>query len=70
MTDSLPSGTVTLLFTDIEGSSRLWDDHRSEMAAASRDIFDGGGARRVAAAVADLVDATQGERQHGVEARR
>lgn len=31
---SLPSGTVTLLFTDIEGSSTLWDAHRSEMARA------------------------------------
>jgi len=24
----LPSGTVTLLFTDIEGSTRLWEEHR------------------------------------------
>src|SRR5262245_46250350 len=24
---SLPTGTVTFLFTDIEGSTRLWDDH-------------------------------------------
>jgi class 3 adenylate cyclase len=34
MSRALPSGTVTLLFTDIEGSSTLWDDHRSEMALA------------------------------------
>jgi class 3 adenylate cyclase len=34
MTDSLPSGTITLLFTDIEDSSRMWDDHRSQMAMA------------------------------------
>ncbi len=34
MTDSLPSGTITLLFTDIEDSSRMWDDHRSDMAMA------------------------------------
>ena len=29
-----PSGTVTFLFTDIEGSTRLWEDHPTEMAAA------------------------------------
>lgn len=36
MTDSLPSGTVTLLFTDIEGSSLLWDTHSAEMSGALR----------------------------------
>ena len=34
MNSALPSGTVTLLFTDIEGSSHLWETHRSEMAIA------------------------------------
>lgn len=29
-----PTGTVTFLFTDIEGSTRLWDDHHASMAAA------------------------------------
>lgn len=29
-----PSGTVTFLFTDIEGSTRLWQDHPAEMQAA------------------------------------
>jgi predicted ATPase/class 3 adenylate cyclase len=29
-----PSGTVTFLFTDIEGSTRLWDQHPDEMRAA------------------------------------
>jgi predicted ATPase/class 3 adenylate cyclase len=29
-----PSGTVTLLFTDIEGSTRLWDQHPDAMSAA------------------------------------
>lgn len=29
-----PSGTVTFLFTDIEGSTRLWHDHPADMAAA------------------------------------
>ena len=31
---SLPSGTVTLLFTDIEGSTRLWETHGAAMRAA------------------------------------
>ncbi len=31
-----PSGTVTLLFTDVEGSTRLWDSERDAMAAALR----------------------------------
>jgi len=30
----LPSGTVTLLFTDIEGSTRLWESHAPAMRAA------------------------------------
>ena len=30
----LPTGTVTLLFTDIEGSTRLWESHASAMRAA------------------------------------
>ena len=34
MDGPLPSGTLTLMFTDIEGSSRLWDTHRSGMAEA------------------------------------
>jgi len=31
---SLPSGTVTFLFTDIEGSTRLWEKHHSAMQQA------------------------------------
>jgi predicted ATPase/class 3 adenylate cyclase len=31
---SLPTGTVTFLFTDIEGSTPLWEQHREAMAAA------------------------------------
>ena len=35
MTESHPpSGTVTFLFTDIEGSTRLWDAHHAAMAVA------------------------------------
>ncbi|MDX1467942.1 MAG: adenylate/guanylate cyclase domain-containing protein [Acidimicrobiia bacterium] len=30
----MPSGTVTFLFTDIEGSTRLWAEHPAEMRAA------------------------------------
>ena len=29
-----PTGTITFLFTDIEGSSRLWEDHTDTMATA------------------------------------
>ena len=32
----LPTGTVTLLFTDIEGSTRLWDQHPDAMSTALR----------------------------------
>ncbi len=35
MTD-LPTGTVTFLFTDIEGSTRAWESHPVEMEAALR----------------------------------
>jgi predicted ATPase/class 3 adenylate cyclase len=30
----LPTGTVTFLFTDLEGSTRLWEDHPDAMRAA------------------------------------
>ncbi len=34
----LPSGTVTFLFTDVVGSTRLWEEHAAEMHdARSRD---------------------------------
>ncbi len=33
-TDVPPSGTVTFLFTDIEGSTRLWEDHPDVMPEA------------------------------------
>jgi class 3 adenylate cyclase len=31
---TFPTGTVTFLFTDIQGSSRLWEDHHAAMPAA------------------------------------
>src|SRR5262245_51906908 len=31
---ALPTGTITFLFTDIEGSTRLWEQHREAMWAA------------------------------------
>ena len=38
---SLPTGTVTFLFTDIEGSTRLWETHRAamELALAHHDAI-------------------------------
>src|SRR6185503_19533205 len=37
----LPTGTVTFLFTDIEGSTRLWEDHPEAMkdALARHDVI-------------------------------
>ncbi len=36
----LPSGAVTFLFTDIEGSTRLWDEHPEAMSEALRHHDD------------------------------
>ena len=36
---TLPSGTVTFLFTDIEGSTRLAQQYPDEMSALWRDII-------------------------------
>jgi class 3 adenylate cyclase len=34
MTEILPTGTVTLLLADVEGSTRLWETRRDEMTTA------------------------------------
>ena len=34
MATNLPSGTVTFLFTDVEGSTRLWEQFPGEMKLA------------------------------------
>jgi class 3 adenylate cyclase len=34
MNSNLPTGTVTFLFTDIEGSTQLWEKHPEAMKAA------------------------------------
>src|SRR3990172_1398374 len=47
MTD-LPSGTVTFLFTDIEGSTRLWgEDHEGMQRALSAEPWEVPGGLRV-----------------------
>src|SRR3954464_13168894 len=36
----LPAGTVTFLLTDVEASSRLWEERSDEMAAAIARHYD------------------------------
>ncbi len=36
---TLPTGTVAFLFTDVEGSTRLWERDRAAMAVATADYL-------------------------------
>lgn len=40
MSTHLPTGTVTLLLADVEGSTRLWEGHAEEMSAAVANLYD------------------------------
>ena len=43
----LPSGTVTFLFTDLEGSTRLWEEHGDAMGDALRVTMSSSASRSV-----------------------
>jgi class 3 adenylate cyclase len=54
----LPTGTVTFLFTDIEGSTRLWEQHPEAMPQAALARHD--------ALLSDAVEAHGGHRLKSV----
>jgi predicted ATPase/class 3 adenylate cyclase len=60
----LPSGTVTFLFTDLEGSTRLWEQHRAAMVPAleRHDLV----LREAVEAAGGVVVKTTGDGLHGV----
>jgi predicted ATPase/class 3 adenylate cyclase len=60
----LPSGTVTFLFTDLEGSTRLWEQHRAAMVPAleRHDAL----LRDAVEQAAGVVVKTTGDGLHGV----
>ncbi len=74
MITALPSGTVTFLFTDIEGSTRLWEEHpdamrdalarHDEILRAAIEAHEG----HVVKTTGDGVHAVFAAAQHGVEA--
>ena len=55
MNEPLPTGTVTLLLADVQGSTQLWDSQPSEMTAAIANLDQ---------TLAELVDI-----HHGVAGR-
>src|SRR6266508_6516735 len=63
----LPSGTVTFLFTDIEGSTHLWEQHPQAMPAAlaRHDTL----VRQAIGAHGGVVFKTVGDSIHAVFAR-
>jgi predicted ATPase/class 3 adenylate cyclase len=63
----LPTGTVTFLFTDIEGSTRLWEQHPTAMrsALARHDAI----LRRTIAAAGGVVFNTTGDGVHAAFVR-
>jgi predicted ATPase/class 3 adenylate cyclase len=67
MISSLPSGTVTFLFTDIEGSTRLWEQHPEAMQAAlaRHDVL----LRRIIEAQGGQIIKTTGDGLHAVFGR-
>jgi LuxR family maltose regulon positive regulatory protein len=64
---TLPTGTATFLFTDIEGSTQLWEQHREAMkvALARHDSL----LRQAIAAHGGVVFKTVGDSAHAVFAR-
>ena len=70
----LPAGTVTFLFTDLEGSTRLWEQHPDEMRSALarhdeilRAAVEGQGGV-VVKTTGDGVHAAFGSAEHALEA--
>src|SRR5688500_12099822 len=53
MAPALPTGTITFLFTDVEGSARLWadDPDRMRVALAAHDVLIESSAEKHAGAV-------------------
>jgi hypothetical protein len=59
----LPSGTVTFLFTDLEGSTRLWEEHPEAMKAVD------GCCRITGLGVRSVTPASQGRESRPLRAK-